>query len=118
MTVSFSIRHTLADKKSGRFKRERFTDHADIRVLLDQGTQQLHLLMQVVSPHFAYPLPGNALCTVLRATHLGILLQLGTVSKTQARFVAVQSGSSTYPAKRCCRAEACRTAAYAGERRI
>lgn len=95
-----------------------YTNHADVRVLLDQGTQQFHLLMQVAPPHFTDALSGNALGTALCTTHLGVLLHLSTVSKTQARFMAVQSGSSTYPAERCCRAEATRTASYAGKRCI
>lgn len=94
------------------------TDHANIRILLDERTQQFHLLVQVVLPHVAYALSSNALGAVLYAAHGGILLHLSAVGKSQSRFVAVQSSSTTYPAERCSPSQACRVASYGSKCRI
>ena len=74
--------------------------------------------MQVVLPHVAYALSGNALGTILNAAHSSILLHLSAMGKSQSRFVSVQPSPTTYPAKRGSPSQACRVAAYSSECRI
>lgn len=74
--------------------------------MFDERAQQLHLLVQVRSPHLAYALAGHSFGAILSASQSGFLLQLSTMSKTHARFVAIQPRPSTYPAERSCRSQA------------
>jgi hypothetical protein len=74
---------------------KRYTDHADVWVLVNEGAQEVHLLVQVRPPYVANSLTCETLCAIL-TTH-SVLLQLSAMSETHARLVSVQTCPSSDP---------------------
>lgn len=57
--------------------------------------------MQIRPPHFPYALASHSFSPILTAAQGGFLLQLSAMSKTHARFRAIQAASTTYPTEAC-----------------
>ena len=92
-TSTTYVRHTPRTREQYWSCKREHTNHADVWVLVDQRAQQVHFLVQIGSPHVAYPLASKSLCAVLPTN--SVLLHLSAMRESHARLMAVQACPST-----------------------